>query len=92
MKNLIALTGLALMIASPALAQSSPIGRDPAATTGSTVITNPAGSTGGEQDLTISRGATGADTIETNSAAGGNASQPDRAVPHGSGGGDSSGG
>ena len=91
MKNLVALSGLALMIVSPALAQGLPIGRDPGAT-GSTVITNPGGSTGSDRDLTISRGATGADTIQTDSAAGSNAGQPSRAVPQGgSGGGDGGG-
>ena len=91
MKNLIALSGLALMIVSPALAQGLPTGRDPGAT-GSTVISNPGGSTGSERDLTLSRGGTGADTVETNAAAGSNAGQPSRAVPQGSSGGGESGG
>ena len=47
------------------------------------------GGRGGGQ--TISRGATGASTISRNSAAGGNANQPERAVPQGSGGGGSGG-
>ena len=48
--------------------------------------------TGGSADYTIARGATGADTYTTNSAAGGNASRPELAVPNGSGGGGSGGG
>lgn len=42
--------------------------------------------TGGRRSRTISRGATGADTVNTNSAAGGNASRPEQAVPNSSGG------
>lgn len=44
-------------------------------------------STGGRRSRTISRGATGADTATTNSAAGGNASRPEQAVPNSSVGG-----
>jgi hypothetical protein len=36
--------------------------------------------------VTIAPGSTGASTIQTNSATGGNASQPERAVPQGGGG------
>ena len=86
MKTLAALSGLALLIAPSAKAQSLP-GRDPR-TTGA-IITAPSNNTGNDLDLIISRGATGADTIETDSAAGGNAGQPARAVPQGSGGGGS---
>lgn len=46
-------------------------------------------STGGRRSRTISRGATGADTVTTNSAAGGNASRPEQAVPNSSAGGSS---
>ncbi|WP_082773357.1 hypothetical protein [Methylobacterium sp. CCH5-D2] len=48
--------------------------------------------TGAPGSLIISRGSTGADTIFLNSAAGGNAGQPERAIPLGSGGGGDSGG
>lgn len=48
-----------------------------------TVVTNAPNSTGGRSDRVIARGATGADTVQTNSAAGGNAGQPSRAVPQG---------
>jgi hypothetical protein len=44
-------------------------------------------STGNDRDLVISRGATGADTIETDSAAGGNAGRPEQAIPNSSAGG-----
>lgn len=54
------------------------------------VVTDDGSVTGGrDRGVTISRGATGADTITGNSAAGGNANQPERAVPQGSGGGGS---
>lgn len=43
--------------------------------------------TGGRAARTRSRGATGADTVTRNSAAGGNASQPSRAAPNSSAGG-----
>ena len=55
---------------------------------GGLVIRN-GNNTGGGTDYTIARGATGADTYTTNSAAGGNSSRPDLAVPNGSGGGTS---
>ncbi|KQT57084.1 hypothetical protein ASG52_03170 [Methylobacterium sp. Leaf456] len=48
--------------------------------------------TGNDGNVTIPRGATGADTVQTDSAAGGNAGQPSRAVPQGSAGGGSGGG
>ena len=87
MKTLAALSGLVLLTTAPAMAQGL-IPREPG-TTG-TVITAPSNNTGNDRDVIISRGATGAGTIETNSAAGGNAGQPSRAVPQGSGGGGSS--
>ncbi|MCJ2014563.1 hypothetical protein [Methylobacterium sp. J-076] len=43
--------------------------------------------TGGDLNVTIPRGATGAETYTSNSAAGGNAGRPELAVPNGSGGG-----
>lgn len=56
------------------------------------VVTSDGSVTGGRsRNRTISRGATGADTITRNSAAGGNSNQPARAVPQGSGGGASGG-
>ncbi|MDQ0441409.1 hypothetical protein [Methylobacterium persicinum] len=43
--------------------------------------------TGGDVSVTIPRGATGAETFTSNSAAGGNAGRPELAVPNGSAGG-----
>ncbi|AWI88333.1 hypothetical protein [Methylorubrum aminovorans] len=58
---------------------------------GSGVIVTDDGSVTGGRDrgVSVSRGATGADTITNNAAAGGNANQPERAVPQGSAGGGS---
>lgn len=75
-----ALSGFAAM---PASAQER-LGR-PEST--GTVIQNEDNATGGDRGIVISRGATGADTINTDSAAGGNASRPEQALPNGSGGG-----
>lgn len=81
-----------MMLAAPAMAQTSgaagPSRFDPdyPATTGSIEgITQ--NNTGGEPELVISRGPTGADTVTGNSAAGGNAARPELAVPNGSAGG-----
>lgn len=52
-----------------------------------TVVQQQPNTTGNNQGVVISRGATGADTFTSNSAAGGNASLPERAIPNGSGGG-----
>ncbi|WP_246688140.1 hypothetical protein [Methylobacterium sp. WL120] len=61
-------------------------------TTGTVIAVQP-NTTGNDRDLVISRGATGAETTTMDSAAGGNARLPERAVPNGSaGGGSSSGG
>ena len=87
MKTLAALSGLTLLIAAPAVAQGL-LPRQ-LGTTGP-VVTAPSNNTGNDLNVVISRGATGASTIETDSAAGGNAGQPSRAVPQGSGGGGSS--
>lgn len=56
------------------------------------VIERQPNTTGNDRDKIIARGATGADTITTDSAAGGNAVHPERAVPNGSAGGGSGGG
>ena len=55
------------------------------------VITYNSNNTGGRGDRIISYGPTGADTVTTNSAAGGNASRPELAIPNGSAGGGGSG-
>ncbi|TXM72817.1 hypothetical protein FV218_12490 [Methylobacterium sp. WL69] len=43
--------------------------------------------TGNDPSVSVSRGATGAETATTDSAAGGNASKPEQAVPNSSAGG-----
>ncbi|GEP07023.1 hypothetical protein [Methylobacterium oxalidis] len=84
MKKLGTFTALAIMSAWPAFAQTSPYPRPPD-TTG-TVITGQPNTTGNTRDVIIAPGATGAETITTDSAAGGNAGQPSRRVPQGSAG------
>lgn len=84
MKTLI-LAGAVILGAAPALAQVGTLPNQPR-TTG-TVIQNETNSTGNDRNVVISRGATGADTIETDSAAGGNAGRPEQAIPNSSGGG-----
>lgn len=48
------------------------------------IVQNQPNTTGNSRDVVISYGATGADTVTTNSAAGGNASRPEQAFPNGS--------
>lgn len=71
---------------SPALAQAP--AAPPQAAPGAPVASGQ-NNTGGDRNVTIPRGATGADTVQTDSAVGGNAGQPSRAVPQGSAGGGS---
>ncbi|WP_311276226.1 hypothetical protein [Methylobacterium sp. WCS2018Hpa-22] len=83
MSKLILVTAT-ILLAGPALAQ----GVAPSQPSGSgTVIENQPNTTGNDRDVTVSRGATGAETATSDSAAGGNANQPSRAVPNGSAGG-----
>lgn len=82
-KNLILLSAV-LFATAPALAQGSPPRQT--GTTG-TVIQSEPNSTGGDSNIAVSRGATGADTATTNSAAGGNSSKPEQALPNSSAGG-----
>lgn len=82
MTKTLAISALALLVAGPALAQGPAPGRGPL-TTGTIVLPQP-NTTGNDPSLIISRGSTGAETITTNSAAGGNAGQPERAIPQGS--------
>ena len=87
------LAAAAALVALPALAQDGTRdmapGRPPAA--GGAVIQRQPNTTGNDQDVVIAPGATGADTVTTNSAAGGNANLPERPVPNGSAGGSSGG-
>ncbi|TNC07664.1 hypothetical protein FF100_31815 [Methylobacterium terricola] len=87
---------VALSVTGAASAQTLPPiepGVDFPATTGA-VTARQTNTTGNVPDLLIAPGATGAETITTNSAAGGNARLPERPVPNGSagGGGDPGGG
>jgi len=77
-----------LAFAGPAFAQTT----EPTAPQSSAPVTGGQNNTGADSNVTTPRGSTGADTVQTDSAAGGNANQPSRAVPQGSGGGGSGGG
>ena len=57
--------------------------------TGGAVVQTQPNTTGNDPSVSVSRGATGAETKTNNSAAGGNASKPEQAVPNSSGGGSS---
>lgn len=81
MAKFVTLGTLALLASHPVLAQGVPLDRGPS--TSGTVIQTQPGATGNNPGVVISRGATGADTVTTNSAAGGNAGQPERAIPQG---------
>ena len=74
-----------LAVAGPAFAQTTA----PTAPRPGAPVTSGQNNTGADTNVTIPRGSTGADTVQTDSAAGGNANQPSRAVPQGSGGGGS---
>lgn len=79
-----ALAALPLMAGAVA-AQPLPPGIAPPPPGGFAIINR--NNTGGDINVTIPRGATGAETFTSNSAAGGNAGRPELAVPNGSGGG-----
>ncbi|SFL16641.1 hypothetical protein [Methylorubrum salsuginis] len=85
----LALLGV-MAFSAPALAQTAyPLPLDEPATTGT--IARGQNNTGGDANVTVPFGATGADTFQSDSAVGGNANQPARSVPQGSGGGASGG-
>ena len=75
------LASVVLVVATPAFAQGVAPGQR--GTDGAVVQRQP-NATGNDRDVVISRGGTGADTVTTNSAAGGNAAKPEQAVPNGS--------
>ena len=86
-----ALFAAATTLATPALAQTTlvpaPHGVAPGAVAPSdTTIVRDRDNTGSVGNTTVAPGATGAGTIDTDSAAGGNAGQPERRIPQGSGG------
>lgn len=84
MRTLILAATLAAF-AGPAFAQTTA----PTAPQSGAPVSGGQNNTGADTNVIIPRGSTGADTVQTNSAAGGNANQPSRAVPQGSGGGGS---
>jgi len=51
------------------------------------VVQGQPNTTGNDPSVSVSRGATGAETATTDSAAGGNAGKPEQAVPNSSAGG-----
>lgn len=72
------IAGVAMLIVVPACAQvGAP--REPGV-----IVQSEPNTTGNDENIVISRGATGADTVTTDSAAGGNASRPEQAIPNGS--------
>ncbi len=77
----------AVMLAGTAFAQA-PAGSPPGTAPGSSgVVTPQPGSTGAPGTVNANPTGQPADTITNNSSAGGNANQPERAVPQGGGGG-----
>ncbi|ABY31022.1 MULTISPECIES: hypothetical protein [Methylorubrum] len=85
-------TVLSCLGSGAAVAQAGPPGLPGGPFPPGTIIQRQTNTTGNTVDYIIAPGATGADTITTNSAAGGNAGQPERAIPQGSAGGGSGGG
>ncbi|MCJ2018276.1 MULTISPECIES: hypothetical protein [unclassified Methylobacterium] len=83
-----------ILIASLAALGSGAVSAQPIAPSGTprsggAAIQAQPNTTGNDRNVVIPRGATGAETITTDSAAGGNANLPERAVPNGSAGGGS---
>ncbi|WP_298955998.1 hypothetical protein [uncultured Methylobacterium sp.] len=85
MRLLASTATLFLALGGAALAQ--PATAPGATAPGGAVVAPTPGNTGNDPNVNISRGGTGASSVQTNSATGGNAQQPERAVPQGSGGG-----
>ncbi|WP_342162488.1 hypothetical protein [Methylobacterium sp. SD21] len=82
-RSIVASTTIVLGLTGAALAQTA--ATPPTAPQSSApVVTPQSGSTGAPNAATISNG-NPADTVTTNSSAGGNAGQPSRAVPQGGG-------
>ncbi|BAU91523.1 hypothetical protein MPPM_2918 [Methylorubrum populi] len=86
------LAALSCLGSGAAIAQVQPPGLPGGPYPPGTIIQRQTNTTGNTVDYVIAPGATGADTITTNSAAGGNAGQPERAIPQGSAGGGNGGG
>lgn len=75
------LVGASLSVAMPAVAQGTHP-RQPGAA--APLIVQEPNSTGNDRDVVTSRGANGADTVTTDSAAGGNAARPEQRIPNSS--------
>ncbi|MDE3747802.1 hypothetical protein O0C52_18600 [Methylobacterium radiotolerans] len=73
------------------MASAQPVAPGGTPRSGGAAIQLQPNTTGNDRNVVIPRGATGAETITTDSAAGGNANLPERAVPNGSAGGSGSG-
>jgi len=85
MSKLIAIALSASLLSIPALAL--PTSGTAHGQAGGAVVQGQPNTTGNDPSVSISRGATGAETATTDSAAGGNASKPEQAVPNSSAGG-----
>jgi hypothetical protein len=95
MKHVQPLIASAFLLGAMGLSASAQTGLFPEGRSrGDTVVQNQPNTTGNDRDVIIARGATGADTITTDSAAGTAVRDgtllPERAVPNGSAGGGSS--
>lgn len=76
--SLFSLSALAQPVTAPGAAPGQPRGA---------VVQGQPNTTGNDPSVSVSRGATGAETATTDSAAGGNAGKPEQAVPNSSAGG-----
>ena len=74
------LVGASLFAAFPALAQGTP----PRQLGAAPLVVREPNSTGNDREVVTSRGATGADTVTSDSAAGGNAERPEQRIPNSS--------
>lgn len=81
--GLLAAFTLLALPAVPGVAAAQPLPPGVAVPSGGFAIYN-RNNTGGDLNVTIPRGATGAETFTSDSAAGGNAGRPELAVPNGS--------
>ncbi|GJD48267.1 hypothetical protein OPKNFCMD_0984 [Methylobacterium crusticola] len=78
-------TALVLALSGAAHAQTTVAPTAPTAPGVTGTVAPSPGNTGSNPNVTIAPGPTGASTIQTDSATGGNAGQPERAVPQGGG-------
>lgn len=83
MRSMILGVAAALTLAGAAAAQTPATPVTPVAPGVTGTVAPSPGNTGSNPNVTIAPGGTGASTIQTDSATGGNAGQPSRAVPQG---------